>query len=73
MDTTLLVSGHAGAMDGGEDLAMRFPWFHRMPYPFLPDGFKQKYHSIWVDVASAATRDLVGHGLTPILSFDKGR
>src|SRR5882724_11292822 len=28
---------------------MRFHWFHLMPYPFLPDDFKQQYHSIWVD------------------------
>ena len=29
---------------------MRFHWFHLMPYPFLPDDFKQKYRSVWVDV-----------------------
>jgi hypothetical protein len=36
-------------MDGGEDPAMRFDWFHLMPYPFLRDDFKQKYHSVWLD------------------------
>ena len=28
---------------------MKFHWFHLMPYPYLPDDFKQKYHSVWVD------------------------
>ena len=32
---------------------MRFHWFHLMPYPFLPDNFKQKYRSVWVDVLIA--------------------
>ena len=31
---------------------MRFHWFHLMPYPDLPDDFKDKYRSVWVDVPS---------------------
>ena len=27
-------------------------WFHLMPYPDLPEDFKQKYRSVWVDVPS---------------------
>jgi len=51
---------------------MRFDWLHLMPYRFLPDDFKQKYQSVWVDGPSAETRHLVGYGLAPILSCDKG-
>ena len=29
---------------------MKFTWFHLMPYRFLPDDFKKKYHSVWVDI-----------------------
>ncbi len=35
---------------------MRFHGFHLMPYPFLPDDFKHKYHSVWVDVPSGSLR-----------------
>jgi hypothetical protein len=31
---------------------MKINWFHLMPYPYLPDDFKQKYRSVWVDVPS---------------------
>jgi alkanesulfonate monooxygenase SsuD/methylene tetrahydromethanopterin reductase-like flavin-dependent oxidoreductase (luciferase family) len=41
---------------------MKFHWFHLMPYPALPDGFRQSYRSVWVD---APVRELfdpqVGH------------
>jgi hypothetical protein len=42
---------------------MRFHWFHLMPYPFLPDDFKQKYRSVWVDVPSALYDPEKGHWL----------
>jgi alkanesulfonate monooxygenase SsuD/methylene tetrahydromethanopterin reductase-like flavin-dependent oxidoreductase (luciferase family) len=29
---------------------VKFTWFHLMPYRFLPEDFKQRYHSVWVDV-----------------------
>jgi alkanesulfonate monooxygenase SsuD/methylene tetrahydromethanopterin reductase-like flavin-dependent oxidoreductase (luciferase family) len=29
---------------------MKFHWFHLMPYPHLPDGFREKYPSVWVDL-----------------------
>jgi hypothetical protein len=29
---------------------MKFTWFHLMPYRFLPDDFKEKYRSVWVDI-----------------------
>jgi alkanesulfonate monooxygenase SsuD/methylene tetrahydromethanopterin reductase-like flavin-dependent oxidoreductase (luciferase family) len=31
---------------------MNFLWFHLMPYQDLPEGFKEKYRSVWVDVPS---------------------
>ena len=42
---------------------MRFHWFHLMPYPFLPDDFKQQYHSVWVDVPSTLYDPEKGHWL----------
>jgi alkanesulfonate monooxygenase SsuD/methylene tetrahydromethanopterin reductase-like flavin-dependent oxidoreductase (luciferase family) len=41
---------------------MKFHWFHLMPYPYLPDDFKQKYRSVWVDPPAAELYDPVkGH------------
>ena len=31
---------------------MKFHWFHLMPYPDLPEDFREKYRSVWVDVPS---------------------
>ncbi len=42
---------------------MRFHWFHLMPYPFLPDDFKHKYRSVWVDVPSTLYDPEKGHWL----------
>src|SRR6516225_5773007 len=41
---------------------MKFHWFHLMPYPYLPDDFKQRYHSVWVDPPAGELFDPVkGH------------
>jgi alkanesulfonate monooxygenase SsuD/methylene tetrahydromethanopterin reductase-like flavin-dependent oxidoreductase (luciferase family) len=32
---------------------MKFHWFHLMPWPDLPDDFREKYRSVWVDVPSS--------------------
>ncbi|ETX08969.1 LLM class flavin-dependent oxidoreductase [Candidatus Entotheonella palauensis] len=40
---------------------MRFHWFHLMPYPDLPDDFKSKYRSVWVDVPSELYDPEKGH------------
>jgi len=41
---------------------MKFHWFHLMPYPYLPDDFKQKYRSVWVDPPAGELYDPVkGH------------
>lgn len=42
---------------------MRFHWFHLMPYPYLPDDFKDKYCSVWVDVPSSLFDPEKGHWL----------
>ncbi|HYB11936.1 MAG TPA: LLM class flavin-dependent oxidoreductase, partial [Myxococcota bacterium] len=31
---------------------MKILWFHLMPYTDLPDDFKQKHPSVWVDIDS---------------------
>jgi hypothetical protein len=33
--------------------AMRFVWFNLMPWPDLPDNFREKYRSVWVDIPNA--------------------
>ena len=40
---------------------MKFHWFHLMPYPDLPDDFREKYHSVWVDVPSHLYDPVRGH------------
>ena len=31
---------------------MRFTWFNLMPWPHLPDDFREKHRSVWVDIDS---------------------
>jgi alkanesulfonate monooxygenase SsuD/methylene tetrahydromethanopterin reductase-like flavin-dependent oxidoreductase (luciferase family) len=31
---------------------MKFTWFNLMPWPYLPDDFREKHHSVWVDIDS---------------------
>ena len=40
---------------------MKFHWFHLMPYPDLPEDFREKYHSVWVDVPSHLFDPQRGH------------
>jgi alkanesulfonate monooxygenase SsuD/methylene tetrahydromethanopterin reductase-like flavin-dependent oxidoreductase (luciferase family) len=42
---------------------MKVSWFHLMPYRFLPDDFKEKYRSVWVDVPSVLYEPEKGHFL----------
>jgi hypothetical protein len=35
-----------------EGRAVKLLWFHLMPYTDLPDDFKQKHPSVWVDIDS---------------------
>ena len=32
---------------------MKMLWFHLMPYTELPDDFKEKHPSVWVDIHSS--------------------
>ena len=40
---------------------MKFQWFHLMPYPDLPEDFRERYHSSAVDVPSELFDPAVGH------------
>ncbi len=40
---------------------MKLHWFHLMPYPDLPDDFKEKHRSVWVDVDSRLYDPVRGH------------
>ncbi|HTQ13565.1 MAG TPA: LLM class flavin-dependent oxidoreductase [Rhizomicrobium sp.] len=31
---------------------MKFTWFNLMPWPYLPDDFRETHHSVWVDIDS---------------------
>ena len=35
---------------------MKCHFFHLMPYPELPEDFKQRYHSVWVDAPASVVR-----------------
>lgn len=40
---------------------MKSHWFHLMPYKYLPEDFKDKYPSVWVDVPSQLYDPVKGH------------
>jgi hypothetical protein len=40
---------------------MKFHFFHLMPYPALPDDFRETNRSVWVDVPSRLFDPKVGH------------
>src|SRR5271166_5074820 len=40
---------------------MRFIWFNLMPWPDLPEDFREKYRSVWVDIPSALYDPVRGH------------
>ncbi|HYA34458.1 MAG TPA: LLM class flavin-dependent oxidoreductase, partial [Candidatus Binataceae bacterium] len=42
---------------------MKFTWFHLMPYRFLPEDFKDKYRSVWVDIPQKLYDPKLGHRL----------
>ncbi|HMG42874.1 MAG TPA: LLM class flavin-dependent oxidoreductase [Acidimicrobiales bacterium] len=43
---------------------MKFHWFHLMPYPDLPEDFRDRYRGVWVDVPAHELYDPVrGHAL----------
>jgi len=42
---------------------MKFTWFNLMPWPYLPDDFRQKHRSVWVDIPSSLYDPVRGHAL----------
>jgi alkanesulfonate monooxygenase SsuD/methylene tetrahydromethanopterin reductase-like flavin-dependent oxidoreductase (luciferase family) len=42
---------------------MKFTWFHLMPYRWLPADFREKYHSVWVDLPNGLYDPEKGHDL----------
>jgi alkanesulfonate monooxygenase SsuD/methylene tetrahydromethanopterin reductase-like flavin-dependent oxidoreductase (luciferase family) len=40
---------------------MRFTWFNLMPWPYLPDDFREKYRSVWVDIPNRLYDPVKGH------------
>src|SRR5579859_5852641 len=44
-------------------MPMRFTWFNLMPWPYLPDDFRQRYRSVWVDLPNKLYDPVKGHAL----------
>jgi alkanesulfonate monooxygenase SsuD/methylene tetrahydromethanopterin reductase-like flavin-dependent oxidoreductase (luciferase family) len=40
---------------------VKFTWFNLMPWPYLPEDFRQKYRSVWVDIDSKLFDPEKGH------------
>ncbi len=42
---------------------MKFVWFNLQPWPYLPDDFREKYRSVWVDIPNTLFDPEKGHEL----------
>jgi len=42
---------------------MKVHSFHLMPYPFLPDDFRERYHSVYIDIPPDLYDPELGHGV----------
>ncbi|HZP42100.1 MAG TPA: LLM class flavin-dependent oxidoreductase [Candidatus Binatia bacterium] len=42
---------------------MKISWFHLMPYRWLPPDFRERYHSVWVDLPNRLYDPERGHAL----------
>jgi len=42
---------------------MKFTWFNLMPWPHLPNDFREKYRSVWVDIPTTLYDPVKGHDL----------
>ena len=40
---------------------MKFTWFNLMPWPYLPEDFREKYRSVWVDIPNKLYDPVRGH------------
>src|SRR5689334_16368035 len=45
----------------GRSPSMKFTWFHLMPWPHMPDDFRQKHRSVWVDLPNKMYQPELGH------------
>jgi alkanesulfonate monooxygenase SsuD/methylene tetrahydromethanopterin reductase-like flavin-dependent oxidoreductase (luciferase family) len=44
-------------------MAVRLTWFNLMPWPYLPDNFREAYRSVWVDIPNKLYDPELGHHL----------
>ncbi len=42
---------------------MKFTWFNLMPWPYMPDDFREKNRSVWVDIPNTMYDPQKGHFL----------
>jgi alkanesulfonate monooxygenase SsuD/methylene tetrahydromethanopterin reductase-like flavin-dependent oxidoreductase (luciferase family) len=42
---------------------MKFTWFNLMPWPHLPEDFREKHRSVWVDIPSRLYDPVKGHAV----------
>src|SRR5262252_10623912 len=42
---------------------MKISWFHLMPWRWLPEDFRERYHSVWVDLPNRLYDPARGHQL----------
>jgi alkanesulfonate monooxygenase SsuD/methylene tetrahydromethanopterin reductase-like flavin-dependent oxidoreductase (luciferase family) len=42
---------------------VKYTWFNLMPWPYLPADFREKHHSVWVDVPNSLYDPVKGHWL----------
>ena len=40
---------------------MKFTFFHLMAWPHLADDFREKHHSVWVDLPNSLYDPVAGH------------
>ena len=40
---------------------MQFTWFNLMPWPHLPDDFRESHRSVWVDIPNKLYDPREGH------------
>ena len=50
-----------GGDEGACDEAWKFTWFNLMPWPDLPDDFREKNRSVWVDIPNTLYDPVTGH------------
>ena len=54
---------HSAALRSGwrKEVVVKFTWFHLMPWPHMPEDFRQKHRSVWVDLPSKMYQPELGH------------